>query len=200
MLEKLLTDNFWLVAAIWAGLFCSDYYLTLAAARLYRRGAKEHIVFEGSYELTPYFQKDIDGLRTFSPRFLWGLTMWLLILFISWAMAIPWLGAPWLFSFVTGTLILLEAAVHLRHGRNLAIFRYASRGEGLMTGRIEYSKVLSLKLSAVELIGFAGLFLFVFLLAGHWFFLGGAVSCLATGLKHWRLAGRVPAMAADRLT
>ena len=54
----------------WAALFISDMHLTVTCARMYQAGVRDHIVFEGSYELTPYHQADIDALRRFSPRFL----------------------------------------------------------------------------------------------------------------------------------
>jgi len=61
-------DSFWPGAVAWSVLYVSDYVLTLTCARLYQMGAKEKIVFEGSYELTPFFQKDINSLRKISHR------------------------------------------------------------------------------------------------------------------------------------
>jgi hypothetical protein len=45
-----------------------------------------------------------------------------------------------------------------------------------------------LRQSAVELVGFATLFLLAFLVTGSWFFLGGAARCLLTGASHGRWA------------
>jgi hypothetical protein len=52
---------------VWVVLFISDYTMTLICARMYQAGAKEKLVIEGSYEITPYFQKDIDSLKVVSP-------------------------------------------------------------------------------------------------------------------------------------
>ena len=57
-------------------------------------------------------------------------------------------------------------------------------GKKGLRGRIEYPRWLSLRLSAVEILGFAVLFLVAFLISGSWFFIGGAISCLLTGVKH----------------
>jgi hypothetical protein len=68
-LETLFVDNLWVCLLTWLVLYISDYYLTIWGAHLYRSGAQEHIVYEGSYELTPQFQKDIDALKLFSLNF-----------------------------------------------------------------------------------------------------------------------------------
>ena len=62
--------NAWPGVAVWIALYVSDYVLTVKCARLYKSGAHEKVVVEGSYELTAYFQRDIDSLRLFSPRFI----------------------------------------------------------------------------------------------------------------------------------
>ena len=46
-----MADLAWVGATAWAALYCSDYYLTLACARLYAQ--QDKIKFEGSYELNP---------------------------------------------------------------------------------------------------------------------------------------------------
>ena len=63
----------WPGLILWIVLYISDYYLTLYAAR----GFKEigHIQFEGSYELTPQYQKDIDALTPVSRRHLIALVL-----------------------------------------------------------------------------------------------------------------------------
>jgi hypothetical protein len=67
MMNLDLLDNLWSGLAVWTALYASDYSLTLACARMYRHGVGEKIVFEGSYELTPYFQPDIDALKRSIP-------------------------------------------------------------------------------------------------------------------------------------
>ena len=187
MLELLLVNHLWLAIATWALMYVLDYTFTLKAARLYQNKVKEFISFGGSYELTPYYQPDINALRIISPRFLWALLVGVTLIFVSWAIAVHFLNMPDFFSFMLGMLILLQVAVHLRHIRNLALFRAIEQGESV-TGRLEYSRFMTLKMSAVEFWSIAALFLLVFLLTSSWFFLGGAASCLGVGLKHRRWA------------
>jgi hypothetical protein len=201
LIQQFLIDNVWLAILIWVVLYVSDYALTLSAARLYRTGANKHIGFEGSYELTPYFVKDIDTLRFLSPRFLLALVLSVLFILAEWGLFVPFGHLPGAFLFVLGMLYLVEAAIHLRHWHNLYVFRQC-RHEGNVTGRIEYTKSFSLRNSAVQVWGFSALFLALALVTGSWFLAGGSLSCLATGIQHWRLAGRTkktgPKMPADR--
>lgn len=187
MFEQILSRHLWLVLILWGMIYLSDYYLTIYSAYLYQTHLKKYIIFEGSFELTPYFQKDVNALRWISPRFLalWALS--LILLGLIWFITVRLLGAPWLFSLVFGSLFLREVVVHLRHLRNLVLSLF-TRAAGGLKGQIEYSRWLILKLSALEIFNFAGLFLLISLALGSWLFLGGAISCFYTSLQHWLMA------------
>jgi hypothetical protein len=186
----MLIDNVWLAIIVWGIIYILDYYLTLYAAHLYQTHLIKFVVFEGSFELTPYFQDDVNLLRRISPRFLFVWIMSFNLLFLIWFLSTRWWNVPWLFSLVYGSLFLREAAVHMRHIRNLTLSLF-SRTAGGLKGQIEYSRWLILKLSAVELLSFAGLFLLIYLALGSWLFLGGSISCLYTGLQHWLMSKKV---------
>ncbi len=182
-----LVENVWLALGIWVVLYVSDYYLTIMGARRYRDGVKNHIEFEKYYELTPYFQKDINALRLFSPRFLLALALTAAGQALVWYLAVRVIHLPWLFELVMGGYILVELAIHVRHFRNLALFRFAARSQGV-EGKISYKKWLSLNVSAVEMASFAIMLLIILLLTGRLFFAGGALTCLMTGIKHSRMS------------
>jgi inorganic pyrophosphatase len=61
-------EPLWLGPLAWAVLYSSDLILTITCARPYQ--AQHKIVFEGSYEITPFYRADVNALRYFSPRFL----------------------------------------------------------------------------------------------------------------------------------
>jgi len=42
--------------------------MRVTCARLYRTGLGQKLAFDGSHEITPYFQRDIDSLRRVSFR------------------------------------------------------------------------------------------------------------------------------------
>lgn len=190
MVERFIFDHGWLTAIVWALVYASDYYLTILSAHLYRQAAAEHIVFEGSFELTPYYQKDVNALRRISPRFFFAMGMFSLLLLGMWLLA-TLADSPQLLSFFFGLLIGMEGAIHLRHMRNLALFWHLTRGEQLVSGKIAYTRRLSLQLSAAEFVS-VGVFLFLLALVSEsWFVLGGGLSSINVGLRHWIWARRL---------
>jgi hypothetical protein len=185
-LPELFLERLWPGLFAWTALYISDYSLTIACARLYQAGAREKIALEGSYEITPYYQRDINALRRVSPRFMAALLLTLALLTgIRW-LALE-LSEPPLYSFALGAVISLQLAIHMRHLRNLFLFR-ALVGSDAVRGRIEYPRALMLRMSSLEILAFSGFFAVVFLFTGSWFVLGGAVACLSLALKHLRLA------------
>ena len=69
LLGNHLFDSWIPGVVLWALLYISDYACTIASAGAYRAGVSEYIEFEGSFELTPYYQADVNALRHFSRRF-----------------------------------------------------------------------------------------------------------------------------------
>lgn len=182
-MSRFLFDDLWpglLTATI---LYVSDYGMTLACARLYRAGADQKVAMDGSYEITPYFQSDIDKLTRLSPRFIFALALLEMALILVWLLAKE---TPEFYQFALGYFILLELAIHVRHMRNFVLFR------GMLTdqviGRIEYERSFMLRVSSMELLAFSGLFLLTFAFTLEPFVLGGSVGCFLTALKHRVLA------------
>jgi hypothetical protein len=77
---------------------------------------------------------------------------------------------------------LREAAIYVRHIRNIAMFLFI-RAEDSIRGRIEYRRWLTLRISAIELFSFSLFYFFLYQLDRSWFFLGGVLSCLVTGIQ-----------------
>jgi hypothetical protein len=69
-LSSFFLDHLWPVIAVWSLLYISDHTLTIWGARLRLRGANEKVVYEGSYELNPVFQRKVDALQWINFRFL----------------------------------------------------------------------------------------------------------------------------------
>ncbi len=189
MLQSTLAENIALSLFIWAIVYLADYYITIYTARLYRDHVQQYIAFEGSYELTPQFQKDVDKLRPFSPRFLFLLTLSLILIWIVWALSTQFLAGPELFAFLLGALLLRHFAVHMRHFRNLFYYR-AIRKHGGLEGRVFGRRWLLLRNSAMELLSFAALYGALYVFLPDEFFLGGVLSCLLTGIQHLVMSNR----------
>ena len=184
-MELWLARSPWLGVILWIILYVSDYYLTIYSAR----GFKEigHFQFEGSFELTPQYQKDIDALKPVSRLHLILLVIYSLLILAIWYLFIYILVLPWAYLLYLGMFLLLEVAVHLRHFRNVFLIREIRRNGGA-SGQISYKKWFSYRVSAFELYLYFGLFLIVAALEASPFFLGGAIMCFGNGFRHSRMA------------
>ena len=183
--------EFWLSTSpipgvfLWIILYISDYYLTIYSARGFRKVG--HFHFEGSFELTPQYQQDIDTLKPVSTRHVISLVLSSLFIVLIWWLTKRFPFFPWTYLLYLGMFLLLEVAVHLRHLRNISLIREIRKGGGV-EGEIRYRKWFSYRISASEFYLYSALFLFFALLTYSPFFLGGAIMCFATGVKHSRLS------------
>jgi hypothetical protein len=191
--DSIWLERGWIGVALWAALFIGDYALTLWGARLYRGAPSAVIRFEGSYELTPAYRKDIDAGRTVSPRFLVALIASTAALVLAWW----WLRTGWItplwFAFVVGALALRELPVYKRHIQNIVFFRNFSLLRVAAGSRIEYPRGLVYRLSSVDMGVAAAFLLLLAALVESAFLLGGSVGCLAMAVQHAAWARRAPA-------
>ena len=165
--------------------YISDYYLTIYAAKGYREIG--HFYFESGYELTPQYQKDINELRPISRRHVILLVVYSLVIMLAWWFTHLTEYFQEAYLIYLGMFLLIEAAVHMRHFRNISLIREVRRNGGV-DGQISYKKTLTYRISANELYSFSFLYLLFSILTSSWFFLGGALMSFGTGLKHSRLA------------
>jgi hypothetical protein len=186
-------DHLWPGPLVWALFYISDYTLTIMCARLYQ--AQKTIAFEGSYEITPIFQRDVNALRKISPRFVLILLLASSLLGILWVVSEQ--STPEVYQFALGLLIGVQLAIHMRHLRNLALFR-AIHSTGSVLGRIEYGRALLLRMSSWECFAFSALFAVLFVFTRSWFLLGGAIGCFSLGINHRKLAGKQQTTLATR--
>lgn len=184
-MQYLLNTSPWYGVILWIILYTSDYYLILYCARGFREIG--HVQFEGSFELTPQYQKDIDALKPVSRLHITLLILYSLLILVVWWFTRLSIYLMWTYPMYLGMFLLLEVAVHVRHLRNAAIIREV-RKDGGVDGQIAYRKWFSYRISAMDLYICATLFLLVAVLTYSLFFLGGAIMCYATGFKHARLA------------
>lgn len=188
-MEALFYASPWPGLILWIALYTSDFTMTMICARLYQRGASEKIGFQGSYEITPYYQRDVDALRLFSPRFLLAMLATCAIQAILWFVTMRAQVVPQAYLLALGMMVTIQLTIHVRHIRNLFLFR-AVLADDQIKGRIEYGRGTMLRLSAVELYAFSGLYTILFAITVSWFTLGGAVICAVTAMKHRALASK----------
>lgn len=178
----LVLGSAWLGPLLWVALYTSDNCLTIACARLYH--AQDKIAFEGSYEITPLWQRDVNALRRLSPRFVIAL-----IASTGYVVLVQQIARemPSLYLGVLGALVLVQLTIHIRHIRNWSMFKY---GPFSIQGRVVYPRGFMLRMSALELFTFATLYAILFLATESPFILGGALASGVLSLTHYRLAQR----------
>jgi hypothetical protein len=182
-----LATSPWYGVILWIILYTSDYYLTLYSARGFREVG--HFQFEGGFELTPQYQRDIDNLRPVSKLHVTLLIAYSALILVIWWITRLSIYLEWTYPLYLGMFLLIEVAVHYRHLRNIFLIREIRKNGGV-DGQITYKKWFSYRISAYELYLSATLFLLIALLTYSLFFLGGAIMCYGTGFKHSRMAGK----------
>lgn len=194
-MEYWLARSLWPGVVLWVILYVSDYYLTIYSARGFRE--IRHFQFEGSYELTPQFQSDVDALKSISRRHIAMLVLCSILIVLLWWVIASRLALPWLYNLYLGLFLLIEVAVHLRHLRNVFLIHEVRRHGGV-EGQISYRRWFSYRVSAFEFFLIGMLFLIVAILSFSSFFLGGALACFGTGWKHGSMAKRAKATSASQ--
>ena len=184
-METWLATSPWPGVVLWIILYISDYYLTLYSARGFREIG--HFQFEGSFELTPQYQKDIDARKPVSRLHIVLMIAYSLLIVAIWWLTRIVVYIQWSYLLYLGMFLLLEVAVHLRHLRNVALIREIKKNGGV-EGQILYRKWFTYRISAFEFYMLFALFLLIAALTYSLFFLGGAIMCFGTGFKHSRLA------------
>ncbi len=184
-MEYWLASSPWYGVIIWIILYISDYYITIYSARGFREIG--HFQFEGSYELTPQFQKDVNALKPISRRHITLLILISALIILLWRLTKRASLFPQSYLLFLGIFLFMEVAVHFRHFRNLFLIREIMK-DGGVEGQISYRKWLSYRISAFEFYMFSALFLIIAGLHSSFFFLGGAIACFAIATNHGKLA------------
>ena len=177
MIDQTLFDWAPLAIATVAGFFLADYVLTHLGARA-AEGVRDRWRVEGSYEMNPTWERQIDSGRWFSWRAV------LVVLVIVGALGalrvlaglVDVYADPAWFAFATGVMLLLQAPILMLHVANLHTFRVLADPTAI-EGAIVYRRWFVYRQGMVYLAGFAVLWLLLWLPSHQAFFLGGALSC-----------------------
>ncbi|MEP6985298.1 MAG: hypothetical protein ABI970_06865 [Chloroflexota bacterium] len=161
---------------LWLILYIADYYLTLYGRRLWHQNAKDLLTFQGSYELNPYYQRDVDANKRVSRRFIFMLVFGILWMLLMWG-ATHYMNISQVFPAAVGFLILMEVIVLSGHVQNIRLFKSASI-TGAIEGHISYARWVSMDASAWKFGYWGVFFLVVALLMGNWFFCGWRIILL----------------------
>jgi len=186
MLIDTLVANPWLVALTWGVLSIFDFTATMIYSKAYRDFLSKVITYEGGMELNPVFEKDVQQLKWFSPRYIVSLLVVTVLIYFAGL----WISSSW-FEALAGAAILLVLITDLRHIENLSVVWYLRSDPEGFKGKIEQSYALSQRRVAVGTFNIGVLYFIIFLLANRVFFVGGALICILFATRHFLLANRL---------
>jgi hypothetical protein len=185
MLIDTLVGSPWLVAILWGILSIFDFVGTMLYSKAYREFLSTTVKYERGVEMNPTFEKDVQQLRWFSPRYI--ISMLAVASFIG--LAGMWLPVLW-FEVLAGATLLLVLITDLRHIENLSVAWFLKSDPEGFKGKIEQSYKLAQKRVAVNGFNTGILYLIVFLLTRRVFFAGGALISILYALRHFLLSKR----------
>ncbi len=196
-----LIHNPWLLVVGAVILHCIDYGLTIRGAQLY--AAQNHYKSEGSYELNPAFENDINGLKRISPKFLIRVGLATLIYVIV-AMGLhayansdntypeaASIAYNLIFGMVIGGLLVIIE----RHAFNVYLFRQLA-APAFADGQIRYSRASTYSISSAMFFIQSGSALLYGIILGEAFFFGSAIMVWSLAQQHRTFGKRVAAEAA----
>jgi len=186
MIDQVLFDWAPVAIATVVAFFLADYVLTHLGARAAQR-VRDHWSVEGSYEMNPTWERQIDSGRWFSWRVpaVAGLLALLLIgvrLLVGPDILVPDFGLGFgldqaFFGFAVGLMLLIQAPILMAHATNLQTFRDMAE-PGAVQGGLRLSRWYAYRGTAGYVLRFGILWLLLWAPSQQAFFLGGAVSCL----------------------
>jgi len=186
MIDRVLFDWAPVTVAVVGIAVALDFWLTHAGARASQ--LVRHVwEGEGSYEMNPTWESDVDAGRRFSWR-LFGATAALIVALLA-VRYVPFLTelGPAYFAFAAGAIMLVQAPVFIAHVSNLQTFR-ALADPAAETGRILMHRPFLYGQSGWHFARFAVLWLLLWVPSQQAFFLGGALGCFAFARYMLRLA------------
>jgi hypothetical protein len=178
MIDRALFDWAPLAIAAVVAAFFADYLLTHAGARASQR-VRDRWSVEGSYELNPTWERQIDSGRLFGVRVFIVPVLLAALLALARLIAWPWseFTDPAFFGFAAGSIALLQAPILLVHGANLQTFTDLAVPSAA-EGGVRYSRWFAYRSTAGHLARFGVLWIVLWVPSQQAFFLGGALSCL----------------------
>ena len=187
MIDRLVYDWAPLVAVGAVAAFVVDWTLTHVGARASTR-VRDRWAIEGSYELNPTWQNEVDAGQRFSWRMVGaGVALAAVLLVMRWVVEQGELD-PALVAFAAGAVLLIQAPILIAHAQNLQMFRDLADPTAI-TGSVTFSRWLTLRQAAWHLVRFAVLWLALWAVSQQAFFLGGVLSCLTFARYLARLEG-----------
>jgi hypothetical protein len=186
MIDQVLFDWAPVVVALIGIAVVLDWQLTHAGAKASK--LVRHVwQGEGSYEMNPTWEHEVDAGRRLSWRFVGVIAVLLAALLVG--RYLPGLAEldPALFGFAIGAVTLIQAPIFMVHAANLQTFR-ALADPTAVSGRILFHRPFMYGQSGWHFGRYAVLWLILWVPSQQAFFLGGALGCLILARRMFGLA------------
>jgi hypothetical protein len=180
MIERLFLASPWIAVALNVIAYVLHYSLSIYETRLYHAGASGIVTYEGRYETPP--AKMIGTQRPISWRLIWVTLTLGASTVIMWWVALQQLQRPEALAFIMGGWLLMLGMFIIRDLHQITLFRYW-RSAGGSKGQLTLSDRLYIVTGSTDYQVYAAFFLFLLLVTGDFFFLGGAFTCFAVGRR-----------------
>lgn len=177
------------IMLIWALVYSSDWIMDWWGAITYQKKVKKICVFEKGYNVKAISEFESQHGKTLFLRYLSELLITSVA--VWWILYSCRLMSSWHFyEFFCGAFIIIEACMHFRHIRNVAMFSLVEKKNGI-SGNIFLPKWISLRFAFTEFTTFALMLLIVYVFDPRNFFvLGGMFACMLTALYHLMATNR----------
>jgi hypothetical protein len=185
MLDQTGIDWGVLAAIVVAATFVLDLTLTLLGARASER-VRDRWSVEGSYELNPRWQSQIDARRLLSPRFVLVAAGIPVVLIAERQLLLVAELDMTFFAAGIGAFLLLQAPTIMTHVANLTTLRDLADLTAF-EGRVRLSRWFVYRESAWHYARFSALWLLLWVGSQQAFFLGGAFGCAVIATQHRHL-------------
>ena len=159
-------------------LMLSDYYLTVLGRVYWKAKWGKHFITE-TYELNPIWRKDIENIKWINYKHLIIVTIFTAYIYLL-MKSDHTESYEYLFGFFYTTLGLVNG----RHLNNIFLFRYIIRHPNEISGKINLTHMLVLKISQFHIIITAFTILILTILIPNPFLIGGLFSCINLYFVH----------------
>ncbi len=180
MLDSIFSDTPWFTLSVAAVLYLIDVVLTLRERYLYFSGARDVIAMPELYPLNRPFDNAKGWKQLFDRRYVLYVVGMLVGVPLAWWVLVKQYNQPTFFLFGAGGLLLLELNEVIRLVGFNALHSAAKKQEGIQ-GSVEVTRFLFSNLYAIDMYGYALIYLLAFLYSGSLFFLGGAALSVTRG-------------------
>jgi hypothetical protein len=174
-------------------LMLADYALTILGAYESASVYRKHFVL-ASYELNPLWRKSVDEIRWFNPRH-FSLVCIITLVLVTVDQFMP---PEESIQFGLGIFYGAFGMVCGRHLTNLMIFRFLNHNPDQISGQVNLSMLLTLKMSQFTYIGVSPLFVATAILAPNNYSAGIAMGVIVLAGVHFIWARKIPTAIGQR--